>query len=56
MVVSISILHTESKDHGDVTDLDLSQKFYHLWKSLLQLVWNVHIERIETILVGVQDE
>ena len=45
MDATISLLLTENKDHGDVKNLVLFPNLYHHWKCLVQLVWNVHIEK-----------
>ena len=45
MDAAIFLLHTENKGHGDVKSLVLFLNLYHHWKCLLQLVWNVHIEK-----------
>ena len=45
MDATISLLLIENKDHGDVKSLVLYLNLYHQWKSLVQLVWNVHIEK-----------
>ena len=42
----ISSLLIENTGRGDVKSLDLFLNLYHHWKYLLQLVWNVHIEKI----------
>ena len=46
MDATISLLLTENKDRGDAKSLVLFLNLYHQWKCLVQLVWNVHIERI----------
>ena len=46
MDATISLLLIENKDHGDVKSLVLFLNLYHHWKCLVQLVWNVHIEKI----------
>ena len=45
MDATISSLLTENKGRGDVKSLVLFLNSYHHWKSLVQLVWNVHIEK-----------
>ena len=36
----------KNKGRGDVKSLVLFLNLYHHWKCLVQLVWNVHIEKI----------
>ena len=38
-------LLTKNKGRGDAKSLVLFQNLYHHWKYLVQLVWNVHIEK-----------
>ena len=45
MDATISSLLTEDKGHGDAKSLVLYLNLYHHWKCLVQLVWNVHIEK-----------
>ena len=45
MDATISLLLIENKGHGDVKSLVLFLNLYHHWKCLVQLVWNVHIEK-----------
>ena len=44
----ISSLLIENRGRGDVKSLDLFLNLYHHWKYLIQLVWNVHIEKKRT--------
>ena len=46
MDATIFSLLTENKGRGDVKSLVLYLNLYHHWKYLVQLVWNVHIEKI----------
>ena len=46
MDATISLLPIENKGRGDVKSLVLFLNLYHHWKYLVQLVWNVHIEKI----------
>ncbi len=41
----ISSLLTKNKDRGDAKNLVLFLNLFHHLKSLVQLVWNVHIEK-----------
>ena len=43
----ISSLLIENTGRGDVKSLVLFLNLYHHWKCLVQLVWNVHIEKIK---------
>ena len=45
MDATISLLHIENKGRGDAKNLVLSLNSYLHWKCLVQLVWNVHIEK-----------
>jgi len=45
MDATISLLLIENKGRGDVKSLVLFLNFYLHWKSLVQLVWNVHTEK-----------
>ena len=45
MDVTISLSLIENKGHGDVKSLLLYLNLFLQWKSLVQLVWNVHIEK-----------
>ena len=45
MDATISLLLIENKGHGDVKSLVLYLNLFLQWKSLVQLVWNVHIEK-----------
>ena len=45
MDATISLLLIGNKGRGDVKSLDLYLNLYHQWKSLVQLVWNVHTEK-----------
>ena len=45
MDATISLLHIENKGRGDVKSLVLFLNLYLHWKCLVQLVWNVHIEK-----------
>ena len=45
MDATISILLIENKGRGDVKSLVLFLNLYLHWKCLVQLVWNVHIEK-----------
>ena len=45
MDVVIFLLLTENKGRGDAKSLVLFLNLYHHWKFLVQLVWNVHIEK-----------
>ena len=45
MDVTISSLLTKNKGLGDAKSLVLFLNLYHQWKCLVQLVWNVHIEK-----------
>ena len=47
MDATISSLLIENKGRGDVKSLVLFLNLYHHWKCLVQLVWNVHIEKIK---------
>ena len=47
MDATIFSLLIENKDRGDVKSLVLFLNLYHHWKCLVQLVWNVHIEKIK---------
>ena len=47
----ISLLLIENKGHGDVKSLVLFLNLYHHWKCLVQLVWNVHIEKKKLIIL-----
>ena len=51
MDVTISLLLIENKGRGDVKSLVLFLNLYHHWKCLVQLVWNVHIEKKEFIIL-----
>ena len=42
-IIFLSLI--ENKDRGDVKSLVLYLNLYHHWKCLVQLVWNVHIEK-----------
>ena len=42
----ISSSLTKNKGRGDAKSLVLFLNSYHHWKCLVQLVWNVHIEKI----------
>ena len=46
MDATISLLLIENKGRGDVKSLVLFLNLYPHWKCLVQLVWNVHIEKI----------
>ena len=45
MDATISLLLIENKGHGDAKNLVLYLNLYHPWRCLVQLVWNVHIEK-----------
>ena len=45
MDATIFSLLIENKDRGDVKNLVLFLNLYPHWKYLVQLVWNVHIEK-----------
>ena len=45
MDATISLLLIENKGRGDVKSLVLFLNLYLHWKCLVQLVWNVHIEK-----------
>ena len=47
MDVTTSSLLIENRGLGDAKNLDLFLNLYHHWKCLVQLVWNVHIEKIK---------
>ena len=46
MDAAIFSLLIEKTGLGDVKNLVLFLNLYHPWKCLVQLVWNVHIEKI----------
>ena len=45
MDATISLLLIKNKGRGDVKSLGLFLNLYLHWKYLVQLVWNVHIEK-----------
>ena len=45
MDATISSSLIENKDRGDAKSLVLFPNLYLHWKCLVQLVWNVHIEK-----------
>ena len=45
MDATISLLLIGNKGRGDVKSLVLFLNLYPHWKYLVQLVWNVHIEK-----------
>ena len=47
MDATFFLLLIENKGHGDAKSLVLFLNLYHHWKCLVQLVWNVHIEKIK---------
>ena len=48
MDATISSLLIENIGRGDVKSLVLFLNLYRHWKCLVQLVWNVHIEKIKS--------
>ena len=45
MDATIFLLLIENKGHGDAKSSVSFLNLYHHWKYLVQLVWNVHIEK-----------
>ena len=45
--VTIFSLLIENKGLGDAKNLVLFLNLYHHWRGIVQLVWNVHIEKIK---------